>query len=442
MKKIIFILTIAILAFSAKADDNEIQTKLQNLLGSDWSIHGQATEIIQGYPSFTSPYSGANSLASAEQAKNSTTSTLFLGRRLWEGGEFYFDPETDEGKGLSSSLGVAGFPNGEVNKAGSWEFEYQTARVFVRQVIGLGGATEKIEEGQNQLASTEDISRITITAGKFAASDIFDNNSYSHDPRTQFLNWSMMESGAWDYPADARGYTKGFAIELNQERLALRYGAFMEPTLNGSDLSFHGLNNIAQVAELEERYKINDNVGKLHLLIFLNRNSGANYSEALSLGGGINNAIDATRQYGNQKYGFAISAEQQLTESLGSFARVSWNNGLTEDYTFTQIDESATTGLSLTGKNWGRADDVVGVAGVINGISAEQRKAIENGYYGIIVGDGQLNYAPEMIFETYYAFKINSYATFTPDYQFVANPGYNSDRGPANIFAARLHLEF
>ncbi len=436
------------MACVAQASEDSLASQFQTLIGNtnpdqeDWSLHGQATEIYQGYPSFHAPYTGTNSLSPQVQERNTTTGTLFLGRRLWDGAAIYYDPEWYEGKGLSSSFGVAGFPNGEANKAGSWGFKENPARMFIRQVIGLGGPTEKIAAGQNQLASVEDVSRITITAGKFAASDIFDTNSYSNAPRTQFLNWSLMNSAAWDYPANARGYTRGAAIELNQEGWALRYGMFMEPEdPNQNDLVFHGMNNVAQVAELEERYKIDDKAGTTRFLIFYNRNRQAYYSDALGAPD-VNAAIASARQYGDGKYGMAINIEQQLTENLGAFTRLSWNDGKTEDWMFTQVDESAVAGISLKGKEWGRPDDVWGIAGIINGISSDQRKFIEQGGLGIIVGDGQLNYEPEMIFETYYAFKINQYATFSPDYQFVANPGYNADRGPVNIFAARLHVEF
>jgi len=441
-------LTLTGYGFSLHADDASIASRLQALIGNtnpaqeDWSIHGQATEILQGYPSFPASYSGANSLSPASQWKNSTTATLFLGRRLWEGAAVYYDPELYEGKGLNDTLGVAGFPNGEANKAGSWPIKTNDARLFVRQVIGLGGATENIESDQNQLAGTEDISRVTLTAGKFAATDMFDNNSYSHDARTQFFNWSLMSSAAWDAPANARGYSNGFVTELNQEHWALRYGVFMEPDQpNQSELVFHGLNNVGQVAELEERYKMDDNPGKLRFLVFYNRNREADYSDALGAPD-VNAAIADARSYGGVKYGFAINAEQQLTDGIGAFTRLSWNDGKTEEWMFTQVDESAAVGLSLDGKRWKEPGDIWGMAGVINGISADQRKFLEQGGDGLILGDGRLSYSPEMILETYYAIKLTDYASLTPDYQFIINPGYNTDRGPVNVFSARLHLEF
>lgn len=436
-------------AVAAQADDDALASKFQQLVGNTdpsqetWSLHGQATEVIQGYPSFPSAYNGQNSLSPQSQVTNTTTATLFLGRRLWEGAEVYFNPELYEGKGVSSTYGMAGFPNGEAQKNGSWDFGYGDARLFLRQVIGLGGATEHIDADQNQLAGMEDISRVTLTAGKFSATDIFDNNTYSHDPRGQFFNWALMDSAAWDYPANTRGYTQGFAVELNQEHWALRYGAFLVPmTPNSNDLTFHGFNNLGQVIELEERYKLGSNPGKARFLAFLNRDRGADFADALALGDDINTAMAEQRQWGDNKYGFAVNLEQQVMENVGAFARLSWNNGATEDFMFTQIDESLAGGVSLDGKMWGRPEDVIGIGGAVNGVSSEQRKALEDGYYGIMLGDGTLSYSPEAIFETYYAFHFLQYATLSPDYQFALNPGYNTDRGPVNIFAVRLHLQF
>jgi high affinity Mn2+ porin len=438
----------AFAAFSAHADNTGLSSEFQKLVGNtdpdheDWSLHGQATEIIQGYPAFPSDYSGTNSLAAQSQVKTGTSATLYLGRRLWDGAAIYYNPELYQGKGLSETLGVAGYPDGEANKTGSWTPKTNDARLFIRQVIGLGGAQEQIEADQNQLAGKEDISRFTITAGKFAASDIFDNNTYTHDPRTQFFNWSLMDSAAWDYPANSRGYSDGFVVDFNQQRWALRYGMFMEPDEpNQSNLVFHGLNNVGQVAELEERHKIGDNPGKIRFLLFYNRNREADFSDAVNMPD-VNLALANARNYGGVKYGFAINGEQQIADGIGAFTRLSWNNGKTEEWMFTQVDESAALGVSVDGKRWGREGDTLGVAGVINGISADQRDFLEQGGYSLIIGDGALSYSPEMILEAYYSFKITQYAALTPDYQFIANPGYNADRGPVNVFSARLHLNF
>lgn len=437
-----------VLAAPVWADELPLARQLQSFIGNndlsheDWSLHGQATEIIQGYPSFPASYSGSNSLSSKSQMKNTTTATLFMGRRLWKGAAIYWDRELYEGKGLDDTLGVVGFPNGEANKAGSWPIKTNNARIFIRQIIGLGGPQEQIAADKNQLADKEDISRITLTAGKFAASDIFDGNSYTHDPRTQFLNWALMDSAAWDYPANSRGYINGFSAELNQEDWALRYGIFMEPDEpNQSNLVFHGMNNVGQVVELEERYKLYDKPGKMRFLVFYNRNREADFNDVLGAAD-VNAALVDARSYGGSKYGFAISGEQQVTDSIGVFARLSWNDGKTESWMFTDVDESAATGLSVNGKSWGRPDDIGDIAAVINGLSSEHREFFEQGGLGLLAGDGQLKYAPEMVMEAYYSYALNPYVFLSPNYQFVLNPAYNADRGPISIFAVRLHIEF
>lgn len=408
----------------------------------EWSVHAQATGVLQGYPAFAAPYSGPESLPSHGQTQETFTSSLYLGRSLWDGGEVYVNPEILQGIGLAHSFGVAGFPNGEATKAGTMDPRLNLSRLFIRQTFGFGGPTETVEAGPNQLAKTEDISRLTLTAGKIAATDMFDGNRYSHDSTTQFLNWSLMDSGAWDFPADAKGYTEGIALEYNQQTWTLRYGAFLEPEiLNGERLARHGDGSVGQVAQLDERYLAWQQPGTVRFLVFYNRNHAGNFSDALALPGNVSDTIDQTRSYGTPKYGFAISADQQLGSDLGAFLRLSWNDGKTEDWAFTQIDHSVAGGLSLQGTRWGRGDDTVGAAIALNGISSQQQQFLQAGGSGLIIGDGQLHYGLESIFESYYAYKILPSLTATADYQFILNPAYNQDRGPVNVFAARLHFE-
>src|SRR5580658_4787724 len=193
----------------------------------DWSAHFQLTVVGQGYPGFPSTVQGADSLPAHGQIRETISGTAFFGGRLpWSGGELYFDPEFNQGFGLARTLGVDGFVNGEAQKAGFDTPKPNVARLFLRQTFGLGGAQETLEPDANQLGETVDIARVTVTAGKMAVPDIFDDNQYAHDPRTTFLNWSLWESAAWDYPADQKGYTDGLALELNEKDWALRGGWF------------------------------------------------------------------------------------------------------------------------------------------------------------------------------------------------------------------------
>jgi len=411
----------------------------------DWSVHFQSTGVWQGYPGFHSPFQGPNSLPGGGEARETISGTAFLGRRLpWEGGELYFNPEFNQGFGLDRTLGVAGFPNGEAQKAGFNTPKPNVARLFLRQTFGLGGAKEMIEDGANQIARTVDVSRVTVTAGKFAATDIFDDNAYAHDPRTTFLNWSLWEAAAWDYPADQKGYTDGVAIELNQQDWALRGGWFLQPKIaNERDLEPRFWRAFGAVAELETRHELRGEPGKLRFLVFANRAHMGNLEQAVALAAETGAAADiaAVRNY-RWKAGFAVNLEQAVSDDLGVFSRLSWNDGRTEAWAFTDVDRSFSLGTSLKGTSWRRPNDTIGLAGVVNELSKVHRNFFAAGGTGILVGDGRLNYAPEGIIEAYYSYRVVEPVALSLDYQFIGNPAYDQDRGPVHVFAARLHVEF
>ena len=106
------------------------------------------------------------------------------------------------------------------------------------------------------------------------------------------------------------------------------------------------------------------------------------------------------------------------------------------------MPSSLSVGTSIKGTAWRRPDDKIGLAGAINGLSTDHRNYLAAGGLGILIGDGQLNYRPEKIIETFYAMNVINGVTLTFDYQFMMNPAHNSDRGPISIFSARLHGEF
>lgn len=423
---------------------DSVKSEIFPFYNNDWSVYADGTAIYQGYPSFHAAYSGSQSLRSSAQQDNIEVLDLSIGRRLWQGGAIYIDPQFFRGFGLNGTIGMAGFPDGEANKGGTSYVTPLLARAYLQQTIGFGGPTEVLERGPNQLHDVVDISRLTITAGKFSYTDMFDGNLYSHDPQSQFLNWSFMDSLAWDWAQDSKGYAWGSVFELNQKDWALRYGAMLPvDTINGDHFSVHGVDQLNNALELEERYSFSNNPGKTRFLVFYNREISGNFAEALAQGGDINTTIAGTREYGRGEYGFALNLEQQLRDDLGAFVRLSWNNGANENFGFSQANQSLALGLSLQGKKWGREDDVVGFAVAVNGISSEQRKALKAGYdTGLIIGDGGLSYSGESIIETYYNYKLTAYASVGPDYQLVLNPAYNADRGPVNIFALRAHAEF
>jgi high affinity Mn2+ porin len=406
-----------------------------------WNWHVQNTDIVQGDPAFPAQYSGPNSLNSYGEIRETVSLDLFAGARLWRGAEAHVDGLMWQGFGLSKTLGVEAFPNGEAFRLGNNVPNVTFARVFVRQTIGLGGAQETVEDDQLHLAGKEDVSRITITLGKMSAKDIFDNNTYANDPRTQFMNWGLMANEAWDYPADSLGYETGFAAELNQSHWTLRYGFFQMPKYsNGMAQDQHYLEAWGMVTELERRFAIKDHPGAVRLLAYLNSAHMGNYQDAVN--SPVRPAdIEATRAY-RFKYGFGLNAEQEIVKNIGVFTRLGWNDGQNEAWTFADVSSTATLGVSIKGESWGRADDTFGVAGVLNGISRVARDYFAAGGTGILAGDGNLNYGIEKVFETYYDFQIWKTLHAALDYQFISDPAYNLARGPVSVLGARVHWSF
>jgi high affinity Mn2+ porin len=408
-----------------------------------FSFHFQQTIITQYKPGFGAAYSGQNSLSTATETQSSITTTFFGAARLWKGAEAYFNPELSGGAGLSKTLGVAGFPNGETFRVGSASPSIYIARLYFKQNFEWGNEKDTITDDLNQLAGLKSKHYFSFTVGKFGMADFFDGNNCSHDPRTQFMNWALMDNGAWDYPANTRGYTMGLSTELGQPTWTLRFALTMVTTqANESVWDAKIAKANTETMEYEKRYEINGQKGTVRLLAFLNNGKFGNYNLAIAQNPKAPN-VDTTQAYGRHKYGFGINADQFLSKDFGVFAKASYNDGHTETWFFTEIDRSVSLGAVLKGSSWKRDDDEIGLAFVGNGLSAPHRNYLADGGYGFLIGDGKLNYAPEMIAELYY--KINAYQKkfwITPDYQFIVNPAYNRDRGPVNVFSIRAHVEF
>jgi len=409
-----------------------------------WNVHAQTTILPQGYPSFRSPYEGTNSLPGRGQIQTTWTTTAFLGVRLWDGGEFYFNPELAQGFGVNGTVGLDAFPNGEAQKAGAEYPRIRPQRYYLKQTFGLGGEQEEVADGANQLSGRRDIDRITLIVGRFAVGDFFDGNAYAKDPRADFMNWAMWSSAAYDFPADLPGYTRGAVVELNRKDWAVRAGYFQVPNAPNTDVLVFKTGG--SVVEFEERHTIFDQPGKLRLGAFANSGNTGNYREALAIVAADPtldiNAVMTGIQHTNLKYGFYANLEQQIAKDVGLFARASWNDGQNQILSFTDIDRSLSGGLSIKGSYWGRPNDTIGIGGAINGLSAANRDFLAAGGLGLLIGDGQLNYRPERVLETYYAYSLNKNVTLTADYQLITNPAYNADRGPVSIFSGRLHGEF
>ncbi|MGS0742898.1 carbohydrate porin [Glaciimonas sp. GG7] len=407
-----------------------------------WNATFQTTYIWQRKPAFDAPYNGVNSLSSEKEKSYSLSATAYFGLRLKTGTELYFNPEMIQGVPLSGLHGLGGMTNSEQQKSGGASPTFYRARLFLRQTFDFGGATDVVESGPNQLSGIVDKRRLVLTLGNVNVTDIFDNNAYAHDARTQFVNWSFLTYGAYDYAGDDRGYTWGGAAEYYYDEWALRYGRFMVPIVsNGQPLETRLAQFYSDQIEIERAYTLGDQSGKVRFLVFRNKENMGSFNDAIAAAnGGVPSVANVRKD--SVKVGYGLSLEHAVQPDLGLFARASWNDGKTETYSFTEIERSVTAGILVKGGQWGRSRDTVGLALAQNGLSKAHQDYLSLGGSGAFLGDGRLNYQPEKILEMYYNIHLikNTYLMF--DYQRIANPGYNADRGPVNIGTVRLHAEF
>jgi high affinity Mn2+ porin len=429
--------------------------KAPDVQGTDiLNFHGDTTLVWQSYPAIRAPYTGPFSLPASGEGRETVTAIFSVGVRLWQGAEVWIDPEIDQGFGLGDTHGVAGFTSGDSYKLG-FSYPYARAnRYFMRQVINLGGDTEKVEADLNQFEESETANRIVLTAGKFYMMDIFDTNKYANEPRTDFLNWALINNGAFDFGSDAWSDSYGVAAEWYQGNWAFRGGIFdmsQTPAGGGGDSALsYGLDptfrQFEWLGEIEYRYSLWSQPGKIKLTGFLIRGDMGNYDDAIALsqatGLDVSDALAAVRTY-QSRPGVLLNLEQQLTETVGLFARAGWADGEVEPWDNTDIDRTVSGGVSLNGKPWGRPEDTIGIAGVVNGISSAHIAYFNDGGLGIVIGDGMLPHPGlEQIIETYYSYSVSASTKVSFDYQFINNPAYNTDRGPVNVFAARYHWQF
>jgi high affinity Mn2+ porin len=406
-----------------------------------WSLHFQQTVVEQHHGAFPAAYSGQNSLLSQPESKLSVTATLFLGARLWTGASLYFDPELSGGEGFSGVTGVAAFPNGEIYRVGETKPTVTVARLYYQQAFSLGGGSEAIADEANQVSERLDAQRLTLRAGRFSLTDFFDDNHYAHDPRGQFLSWALLGNGAWDYAADTRGYTWGLAADYRRPGWALRAAAVLVPKeANGLELDTRVAQAHALNLEAERGHRLRDRPGALRLIVYRNVARMGSYREALALDPASPDVV-ATRRDGRDKNGVGLNLEQELADDAGVFLRLGGNDGRNETWAFTEIDRTATLGVSWGGRTWGRTGDRVAAAFIANGLSSDHRDYLGHGGYGFIIGDGALRYGSEQVLEFYYSVSLPRGMTLTGDVQRVWNPAYNRDRGPVNVLGLRFHLE-
>ena len=411
----------------------------------DWNAKFQSTYVWQSNEAFHSPYASKNSLSADANKSYSFTATAAFGIRLWQGAEIYLDPEVSQGVAFSNLTGLGGFTNGELARTSGANPTLYRARLFLRQTWGLGGDTEEVESKANQLAGIADKNRVVLTVGNMSILDIFDNNTYNHDPRSQFMNWSVMTHGAYDYAADSRGYSWGAALEYIQDDWAFRAGRFIQPKEpNQLDLDTKIFEHYGDQIEIEHAHELLGHEGKLRLLAFRNNTRISRYEDALALATQTGSVpdINLVRTEDHVKYGLGLNVEQAVNKDVGLFMRAMWADGRTETYAFTEIDRSLSAGTLIQGNIWHHPEDTVGLAFAMNALSKSHQAYLAAGGQGFFLGDGNLNYKTENIIEAFYNLNLNKYAWVSLDYQHINNPGYNADRGPVNFGGVRLHTEF
>jgi high affinity Mn2+ porin len=408
-----------------------------------FALHVQATATEQYHPAFRSPYQGAQSLDPGARGDETADVTLYAGFKPWRGAEIWINPEIDQGFGLSNTLGVAGFPSGEAYKVGARTPYLKLPRLFLRQTLDLGGKSDKTEADLNVLGGSHTTDRIVLTVGKFGVPDVFDTNSYAHDPRQDFLNWSIIDTGSFDYAADAWGFTYGAVAEWYRGDWTLRAGLFDLSQVPNSTTLDAKFDQYQEIGELERRWDWRGK-GKLAVTGFIThgRMGGFQDAIALSLATGQPANVALVRKYA-ERSGVSLNLEQSLTETLGLFVRAGEADGNVEPYEFADIDRTVAAGLSLGGKPWGREDDKAALALVVNDISKAHTAYLAAGGAGILVGDGQLPQpGDETIVEAYYSVAAAKGLHVTADYQFIQNPAYNRDRGPVSVLGLRLHAQY
>ncbi len=421
----------------------------------------------QAYPAFSSLYpDGINSLFKGGMGRETTDLTLFAGVKLWEGAEFWTNPELDQGFGVGNAHGLAGFPSAESYKLG-WDYPYaRVNRYFIRETIDLGGETQKVEADQNVFEGSTTADRLVITVGKFQVVDIFDTNKYANSSKNDFLNWTSVNTGSFDYAGDAWAFSYGAVAEWYKGRFTLRGGIF-DMTQTPASTGFYGapgygldpsLSQVELLGEIEERHELWGQPGKLKLTGYVIDGRMGDYDEALALLAKNPNPptadtaadywLAATRSYRSSP-GVNFNMEQGLTDTIGIFARAGWCDGSYELWNNTDVDYSGQFGVSIKGTKWGRPDDTFGIDGVINGISGSYARWLNAGGLGILIGDtfqglpGSLPHPEtERTIEAYYSYALSASTKLSFDYQFIDNPAYNTDRGPVNLFAGRFHWQF
>jgi high affinity Mn2+ porin len=406
-----------------------------------WNWHMANTDVGQLHPSFPAQYSGPNSLNHHFESAETVSFDTYGGLRLWNDAELHLDALAWQGFGLSRTFGIEAFPSAEAYKLGAPVGNFTMARVFIRQTLNLGGQSQDVPDDALHLPGKQDESRVVITVGEISLLDIFDNNAYASDPQSQFLNWAFVGNEAWDYPANSLGFITGLAAELYQPQWALRYGFFQVPRRsNGLAIDPGYLRAWGMVTELERDFNLGNHPGAIRLLGYINRAHMGSYEDAVD--SPVRPAdILASESY-RYKYGICLNLQQEVFKDVGLFSRLGWSDGHTEAWAYSDVDDSASMGVSISGELWQRTNDTFGLAGVVSAASRIHQQFLEDGGLGILAGDGALNYGLEKAMETYYNFQVWKSLHVTADYQLIIDPAFNRARGPVSVLGGRIHWDF
>jgi hypothetical protein len=408
-----------------------------------WWLSGQINLIEQAHGSFPARYSGPHSFRSTSEVTVSGVLTLYTGLRLGHGWEVFADVESAGGRGLSDAFGLAGFTDLDVVRNPSLGSAPYLARLMVRKIIALSSEQVDVTPTPLALAPHLPARRLEIRAGKVGIVDFFDLNAVGSDSHLQFTNWTVDNSGAYDYAADTRGYTYAVIAEYDAPRWALRGAVALMPTVaNGIVLDWNVAQSRGQNLELELRPTP---ALALRLLGYSNHANMGSYSDAIQAfhdGQDPTPDIEAHRRQGRVKYGLGANVDYSFPGGVRLFGRTGWNSGDSESFAYTEANNTAAIGGDVSGVRWHRADDRFGLAFVSNGLSAEHREYLRLGGLGFLLGDGNLRYGRETIVETYYTAHLLRGLFASAGAHLIVNPGYNRDRGPVLVQVARVHVDF
>jgi len=414
-------------------------------------LSGQANFISQAHFAFHAPYSGTNSLQPYFEHATSRIFTLYTGWRLNDSTELLADVEDASGYGMSNSLGLAGYTNIDVVRIPGEGSPLSTApylaRGMIHKVFALSDDKIVAERTPFSLFSTLPRRRLEVRFGKFDMVDFFDQNSVGSDSHFQFCNWTVVDNGAYDYAADTRGYTFGVTADYEDRNWGFRFAETLMPKVaNGIDLVWKPWQAHADNFEYELRHGlIRKKSGVVRLLAYVNHANMGIYREAVAeFEEGLVPVPEITNHpwHITRKYGFGVNLEQSLTRYLTAYGRFGWNNGKTESFAYTEVDQTFAGGLGFRGGMWHRRFDGAGIAVVTNAISKDHQMYLADGGLGFLLGDGRLNYGRENIVETYYTAHVWRGIYTALGFQHINDPGYNRDRGPVYVPSLRLHLEF